>query len=93
VQPLWFRHNDGHSYNLKSNKPVMMMGSMRPATVIGVDASANLYHGMAVAAYPGAKGWGGLLLLNDDVHYARETAKTNGAKLDTFNSLNEPGPE
>jgi len=71
----------------------MMMASMRPATVIGADAPANLHSGVAVAAHPGATERGVLVLLNDDVHYARETTKTNGAKLDTFNSLNEARPE
>jgi len=73
---------------LKSHKPVVMVGAMRPATAIGADGPANLYNGVAVAAHPGAKGRGVLVLLNDEIHHAREATKTNTTQLDTFRSLN-----
>src|SRR5262249_11477998 len=73
---------------VKSDKPVVMIGSMRPATAIGADGPANLYNGVAVAANAGAKGRGVLVLLNDEIHYARETTKTNSTQLDTFRSVN-----
>ncbi len=73
---------------VKSDKPVVMVGSMRPATAIGADGPANLYNGVAVAAHPGAKGRGVLVLLNDEIHYAREITKTNSTQLDTFKSPN-----
>jgi len=88
MQPLWLVHHDGDRHRLKSNKPVVMVGSMRSATVIGSDGPANLYNGVPVSAHPGAKGRSMLLVLNDDVHYARERTKTNGTKLGTFRSLN-----
>ncbi len=72
----------------KSDKPVVMVGSMRPATAIGADGPANLYNGVAVATHPGAKGRGVLVLLNDEIHYAREITKTNSTQLDTFKSPN-----
>jgi len=80
----------GYFLNLvvKSDKSIVMVGSMRPATAIGADGPANLYNGVAVAAHTGAKGRGVLVLLNDEVHYAREATKTNSTQLDTFRSLN-----
>lgn len=73
---------------VKSDKPVVMVGSMRPATAIGADGPANLYNGVAVAAHPGARGRGVLVLLNDEIHHGREATKTNTTQPDTFKSLN-----
>jgi L-asparaginase len=73
---------------VKSDKPVVLVGSMRPATAIGADGPANLYGAVALAANPDAKGRGPLVLLNDEIHYAREAQKTNSTQLDTFKSPN-----
>ncbi len=73
---------------VKSDKPVVLVGSMRPATAIGADGPANLYDAVALAANPEAKGRGPLIVLNDEIHYAREAQKTNTTALDTFKSPN-----
>ena len=73
---------------VKSDKPVVLVGSMRPATAIGADGPANLYGGVALAANPEAKGRGPLVVLNDEIHYAHEVEKTNSTQLDTFKSPN-----
>ena len=73
---------------VKSEKPVILVGSMRPATAIGADGPANLYNAVALAANPQAKGRGPLIILNDEIHYAREAQKTNSTNLDTFKSPN-----
>jgi len=80
----------GYFLNLvtHSTKPIVMVGSMRPATATGADGPANLYNGVAVAVNPGARGRGVLVLLNDEIHYAREATKTNTTQLDTFRSPN-----
>jgi len=72
----------------RSDKPVVMVGSMRPATATSADGPANIYNGVAVAVHPKAKGRGVMLLLNDELHYAREATKTNTTQLDTFKSPN-----
>jgi len=74
-----------------SDKPVVLVGSMRPATAIGADDPANLYNAVALAADPDAHGKGPLVILNDTIHYGRETQKTHTTHLDTFRSLNR-GP-
>jgi L-asparaginase len=73
---------------VKSDKPIVLVGSMRPATAIGADGPANLYDAVALAANPEAKGRGPLVILNDEIHYAREVQKTNTTSLDTFKSPN-----
>jgi len=73
---------------VKSEKPVILVGSMRPATAIGADGPANLYNAVALAANPQAKGRGPMIVLNDEIHYAREAQKTNSTNLDTFKSPN-----
>ena len=73
---------------VKSDKPVVLVGSMRPATAISPDGPANLYDGVAVAADRAAKGRGVMVVLNDEIHSARNVTKTNTTSLQTFVSPN-----
>src|SRR5436190_8077197 len=73
---------------VKSDKPVVLVGSMRPATAISADGPVNLYNAVALAATPEARGLGPLVVLNDEIHYAREAQKMNTTELNTFHSLN-----
>lgn len=76
---------------VKSDKPVVVIGSMRPATAISADGPGNIYNGVAVATSPAAKGRGTLVCLNDEIHYARNVVKTDTTSVQTFRSLNR-GP-
>ena len=76
---------------VKSDKPVVMVGSMRPATAISADGPGNIYNGVAIAADPRAKGKGTLVCLNDVIHYARNVVKTDTTSVETFRSINR-GP-
>jgi L-asparaginase len=73
---------------MKSDKPVVLVGSMRPATATSADGPANLYSAVAVAADPKARGRGALVVLNDEIHDARNVIKTNTTNLETFDSPN-----
>ena len=75
----------------KSEKPVVMVGSMRPATAISADGPGNIYGGVAVLADPRARGKGTLIYLNDKIHYARNVVKTDTTSVQTFNSIHR-GP-
>jgi L-asparaginase len=73
---------------VKSDKPVVLVGSMRPATAISADGPINLYNAVALAGNPDAKGRGPLVVLNDTIHYAREAQKMHTTRMDTFASPN-----
>lgn len=75
----------------KSDKPVVMVGSMRPATAVSADGPGNIYNGVAIVADPRARSKGTLVSLNDEFHYARNVVKTNTTSVQTFKSLNR-GP-
>ena len=70
-----------------SDKPVVMVGSMRPATAISADGPANIYNGVAVAADLRAIGRGTLVCLNDEIHYARNAVKTGTSNPSAFSSM------
>jgi L-asparaginase len=73
---------------VKSDKPVVLVGSMRPSTSTSPDGPLNLYNAVAVAADPAARGLGVLVVVNDDLHAARDIQKTNTTDVQTFISTN-----
>lgn len=71
---------------LKSPKPVVVVGSMRPPSAMSSDASLNLYDAIAVAAHPASRGNGTLVVANEEIHTARDVTKANSFKLEAFRS-------
>jgi L-asparaginase len=71
---------------LASVQPVVLVGAQRPASALGTDAGMNLVNAMRVAGSPEARGKGVLVVLNDEIHAARDVVKTSTYRLQTFRS-------
>ena len=69
---------------VKSSKPVVVTGAMRPPTALGTDADLNLLDAIRVAASPVAGGMGVLTILNNEIQCARDVVKTNTFRVETF---------
>lgn len=74
-----------------SEKPVVLTGSMRPATAISADGPKNLYDAITVAINPKSKGRGVLISFNEGIFDAREVMKLSTTKVNAFGSPNS-GP-
>jgi L-asparaginase len=68
------------------DKPVVVTGAMRVSSDPGYEGMANLVAAGRVAAAAEARGLGALVVLNDEIHAARDVTKTHSQSLDTFQS-------
>jgi L-asparaginase len=71
---------------VRSDRPVVLVGSMRPATAISADGPLNLLNAVKTAMSPEARGKGTLIVMNDEIGGARDTTKTNTLRVETFKS-------
>lgn len=71
---------------VKSRRPIVLTGAMRPGTAPAADGPANLLHAVAVAAHPSSAGRGVLVVMNEEVHSARDVAKVHAMRVDAFAS-------
>ncbi len=69
---------------LKSGLPVVLTGAQRPANGLSTDAAMNLANAVRVAASEETRGLGVLVVLNDEIHAAREVTKTSTWRLQAF---------
>ncbi|MDR2154267.1 MAG: asparaginase [Burkholderiaceae bacterium] len=73
-----------------SRKPIVLTGAMRPATALSSDGPANLRDAVAVAAHPSSAGRGALVVMNGQIHSARDVTKTHTLRPDAFASPHGP---
>ena len=71
---------------VRTDKPVVVVGSMRNPSTLGYEGAANLLEAFRVAAEPASRGKGVLVVLNDEINAAREVTKTDALRLQTFQS-------
>lgn len=69
---------------IKSSKPVVITGAMRPASALSADGALNLYNAVLVASNADAHGAGTLVLLNDTIYSARFVQKMHTSTPDAF---------
>ena len=72
---------------VRSKKPVVVTGAMRPPSSLGTDADVNLIDAIRVAAASHSAGRGVLTILNNQIQAARDVTKTNSFRVETFQSI------
>ncbi|WP_042886265.1 asparaginase [Cupriavidus necator] len=70
--------------------PVVMTAAMRPSTSLSADGPLNLLDAVRIAAHPDARGKGVLVVLNQQIHAARDVAKSHTSAVDAFVSASGP---
>lgn len=74
------------SLTVRDQRPVVVVGAMRNPDTTGYEGAANLLAAFRVAASPEARGIGALVVLNDEIHAARDVTKGDTLRLHTFTS-------
>ena len=73
---------------IKSKKPIVLVGAMRNADSMSADGALNIYNAVSVAADKNAREKGALVVMNDEIHAAREVTKINTTNVAAFASPN-----
>ncbi|NQV01119.1 MAG: type II asparaginase [Bacteroidia bacterium] len=73
---------------VKSDKPVVLVGSMRPSTELSADGPMNVYEGVSVASSPLSVGKGVMIVMDDKILSADDALKTLTTALETFKCPN-----
>jgi L-asparaginase len=71
---------------LKTDRPVVVVGSMRPSSAISADGDLNLANAVRVAAEPQSRGRGCLVVMNDAIFNARDVTKNSTYRVEAFQS-------
>lgn len=69
-----------------TDKPIVVVGSMRPGTAMSADGALNLYNAVVLAGTSSARGQGVLVSMNDDILTGRDAAKRLNIKTNAFAS-------
>ncbi|MEG2139384.1 MAG: asparaginase [Bilophila sp.] len=67
-----------------NEKPVCLTGAMRSAEEISPDGPVNLLCAVRTAVCPSARRKGVLVVMNEEIHAAREVVKSHSANTETF---------
>ncbi len=69
---------------LKTDRPVVLVGSMRPSSAVSADGYLNVVNAIRVAADSSSGGRGVLLVMNDTILSARDATKTATYRVHAF---------
>jgi glutamin-(asparagin-)ase len=69
-----------------TEKPIVVVGAMRPGTALSADGMLNLYDAVAVAAAKDARGKGVLVTMNDEIQSGRDVMKAVNIRPEAFKS-------
>ena len=73
---------------VKSDKPIVFTGAMRNSGSLSADGPLNIYNAVNVVVSQEAAGKGVVVVMNDEIHAAREVTKSDTTAVDTFKSPN-----
>ena len=73
---------------VKSDKPVVLVGAMRPSTALSADGPLNLYNAVVTAAAKESKDKGVLVAMNCLILGAESVVKMNTVDVQTFQAPN-----
>lgn len=73
---------------VKSDKPVVLVGSMRPSTELSADGPMNVFAAVVCAADKSSTGRGVMIVMNDKICSADDALKTHTTALETFKCPN-----
>lgn len=73
---------------VKTEKPIVFVGAMRSGSSISADGPLNIYNAVSVAINKDSYKKGVLVVMNDEIHAAREVTKTNTSRVNAFSSVN-----
>jgi L-asparaginase len=71
---------------LKTDRPVVIVGAMRPSSALSADGYLNVFNAVKVAAAPSSRGLGCLVAMNDAIYGARDVTKNSTFRVDAFTS-------
>jgi L-asparaginase len=71
---------------LKTEKPVVIVGSMRPSSALSADGYLNVVNAVRVAADPNSRGRGALVVMNDTIFSGRDVTKNATYRVEAFQS-------
>ncbi len=71
---------------VRTSKPIVVVGSMRPGTALSADGALNLYNAVNVAASKDASGKGVLVTMNDEINSGRDVSKSINIRTEAFKS-------
>lgn len=74
------------SQTVRTKLPVIMTGAQRPPSARSSDAGLNLANAIRAATNPASLGMGVMILMNDELHAARDATKVSTLRLDAFQS-------
>lgn len=72
---------------IHSEKPIVVVGSMRPGSAMSADGQLNLFNAVVLAASPTSVGKGVLVAMNDDILSGRDAAKQINIHTNAFLSF------
>jgi glutamin-(asparagin-)ase len=71
---------------VRTDKPIVVVGSMRPGTAMSADGMLNLYNAVVLAGDKESRGKGVLVAMNDDILSGRDVSKRVNIKTSAFGS-------